>query len=50
VSACEQLKLLIEDQPPKVEIVDERTIKYSWDRPNPRQTPSLSLPAAQANL
>jgi peptide/nickel transport system substrate-binding protein len=28
-------ELLVEDQPPKVEIIDERTIKYSWDRPNP---------------
>ena len=28
-------ELLVEDQPPKVEIIDERTIKYSWDKPNP---------------
>ena len=28
-------ELLVEDQPPKVELIDERTIKYSWDRPNP---------------
>ena len=28
-------ELLVEDQPPAVEIIDERTIKYSWDRPNP---------------
>jgi peptide/nickel transport system substrate-binding protein len=28
-------ELLVEDQPPKVEIIDEFTIKYSWDKPNP---------------
>jgi peptide/nickel transport system substrate-binding protein len=29
------VELLVDGQPPKVEIIDERTIKYSWDRPNP---------------
>jgi peptide/nickel transport system substrate-binding protein len=29
------LELLVDGQPPKVEIIDERTIKYSWDKPNP---------------
>jgi peptide/nickel transport system substrate-binding protein len=29
------VELLVGDQPPKVEIIDERTIKYSWDKPNP---------------
>ena len=29
------VELLVDGQPPRVEIVDERTIKYSWDRPNP---------------
>jgi peptide/nickel transport system substrate-binding protein len=28
-------ELLVEDKAPKVEIIDERTIKYSWDKPNP---------------
>ena len=27
--------LLVDGKPPKVEIIDERTIKYSWDTPNP---------------
>jgi peptide/nickel transport system substrate-binding protein len=27
--------LLVDGKPPKVEIIDERTIKYSWDAPNP---------------
>jgi peptide/nickel transport system substrate-binding protein len=29
------VELLVDDRPPKVEIVDELTIKYSWDKPNP---------------
>src|SRR6267378_1042725 len=29
------VELLVDGQPPKVEIIDERTIKYSWDNPNP---------------
>ena len=29
------VELLVDGKPPKVEIVDERTIKYSWDKPNP---------------
>ena len=29
------VELLVDGQPPKVEIIDERTIKYSWDKPNP---------------
>src|SRR6478735_5995576 len=27
--------LLVDGKPPTVEIIDERTIKYSWDKPNP---------------
>ena len=29
------VELLVDGQPPKVEIIDARTIKYSWDKPNP---------------
>jgi peptide/nickel transport system substrate-binding protein len=29
------VELLVDDQPPKFEIVDDRTIRYSWQRPNP---------------
>ena len=29
------VELLVDGQPPRVEIIDERTIRYSWDRPNP---------------
>jgi peptide/nickel transport system substrate-binding protein len=28
-------ELVLDGQPPRVEIIDERTIRYSWDRPNP---------------
>ena len=29
------VELLVDGKPPKVDIIDERTIKYSWDKPNP---------------
>lgn len=29
------VELLVEGQPPKVDIIDEVTIRYSWARPNP---------------
>ena len=29
------IELLVDGKLPKVEIIDERTIRYSWDRPNP---------------
>ena len=29
------VELLVDGKPPKVEIVDELTIRYSWDKPNP---------------
>src|SRR5215813_15260009 len=29
------VELLVDGRPPVVEIIDERTIKYSWDEPNP---------------
>jgi peptide/nickel transport system substrate-binding protein len=29
------IELLVDGQPPKVEILDEVTIRYSWDKPNP---------------
>ena len=36
--------LLIDDKPAKVEIIDERHVRFSWDRPNARFLPSLALP------
>ena len=35
-------ELLVDGEPPKVEILDETTVRYSWAKPNPR------LPAALA--
>src|SRR5216683_2730421 len=29
------VELLVDGQPPKVDIIDERTIRYTWDKPNP---------------
>lgn len=29
------LELLVDGKPPSVEILDERTIRYSWEKPNP---------------
>ena len=36
--------LLVGGKPPKVEIADARTIRYSWDAPNPRFAPALAQP------
>jgi len=33
-------ELLVDGEPPKVEIVDERTIRYTWEKPNPYFIPS----------
>ena len=34
-SSGPSVELLVDGKPPKVEIIDDRTIKYSWDKPNP---------------
>ena len=36
------IQLLVDGQPPEVKIVDERTVRYRWDRPNPFFLPSLA--------
>src|SRR3954467_6538089 len=36
--------LLINGQPPRFEVLDERTVRYSWDKPNPRFLPILAGP------
>jgi peptide/nickel transport system substrate-binding protein len=36
--------MLVDGKPPKVEILDARTIRYSWDKPNPRFLPALAAP------
>ena len=35
---------LVDGKLPKVEIIDERHIRYSWDKPNPRFLPALAMP------
>lgn len=34
--------LLVDGQPPSFEVIDERTVRYSWDRPNPFFLPALA--------
>jgi peptide/nickel transport system substrate-binding protein len=36
--------MLVDGKPPKFEIVDERTVRYSWNKPNPRFLPQLAAP------
>jgi ABC-type transport system substrate-binding protein len=42
------VELLVDGQPPKVEIIDEHTIRYSWDKPNPyfMESQACAAPAA----
>lgn len=39
--------MLVGGKPPKVEILDERTIRYSWDKPNPFFLPELASASAE---
>jgi peptide/nickel transport system substrate-binding protein len=36
--------MLVEGKPPRFEVIDERTVRYSWDKPNPRFLPQLAGP------
>ncbi|WP_246694709.1 ABC transporter substrate-binding protein [Methylobacterium sp. WL6] len=36
--------LLVDGKPPTVEIVDPITVRFTWDRPNPRFLPALAAP------
>jgi peptide/nickel transport system substrate-binding protein len=36
--------LLVDGQAPRFEVLDERTVRYSWDKPNPRFLPVLAGP------
>jgi peptide/nickel transport system substrate-binding protein len=36
--------MLVDGTPPRFEILDERTVRYSWDKPNPRFLPQLAGP------
>lgn len=33
--------LLVDGKPPRFEIIDETTIRYSWDKPNPKFLPAI---------
>jgi peptide/nickel transport system substrate-binding protein len=39
------VELIIDGQPPRVEIIDDLTIRYSWDKPNPHFIESQSRAA-----
>ena len=36
--------MIVDGKPPRFEILDERTVRYSWDKPNPRFLPQLAGP------
>ena len=36
--------MLVEGKPPRFEALDERTVRYSWEKPNPRFLPQLAAP------
>jgi peptide/nickel transport system substrate-binding protein len=38
--------LLVDGKPPKFEIIDEQTIRYTWDAPNPDFLPQIAAPQA----
>ena len=37
-------QLIVEGKQPKVEIIDDTTIRYSWSQPNPMFLPALAGP------
>lgn len=40
--------LMVDGKPPKFEIVDDKTLRYSWDAPNPDFLPQIAAPQALA--
>jgi peptide/nickel transport system substrate-binding protein len=40
-----QDELLVDGKPPRVDVIDDRTVRYSWDRPNPYFIQSQARPA-----
>jgi len=36
--------MLVNGKPPRFEVLDERTVRYTWDSPNPRFLPQLAGP------
>ncbi len=39
------VQMLVDGEAPKVEIVDETTVRYSWSKPNPQFLPALAGPS-----
>ena len=39
------VELLVDGERPKVEILDETTVRYSWSKPNPAFLPALAAPS-----
>jgi peptide/nickel transport system substrate-binding protein len=39
------VQLLVDGEAPKVEIIDETTLRYSWSKPNPQFLPALAGPS-----
>jgi len=39
------IQMLVDGEAPKVEIVDETTVRYSWSKPNPQFLPALAGPS-----
>lgn len=37
-------EMIVDGEPPKFEVLDERTVRYGWSRPNPLFLPSLAGP------
>jgi peptide/nickel transport system substrate-binding protein len=37
-------QLLVDDKPPKFEVLDDTTVRYTWDKPNPLFLPALAGP------
>jgi peptide/nickel transport system substrate-binding protein len=38
--------LLVDGKPPKFEIIDDQTVRYTWDAPNPDFLPQIAAPQA----
>lgn len=36
--------MLVDGKPPRFEVLNERTVRYTWDKPNPRFLPQLAGP------
>lgn len=37
-----EIQLLVEDEPPRLEVLDELTVRYTWSKPNPFFLPALA--------